>query len=31
MPFQVDLSKNAKGDVIGTYSRPDEEPRRVFR
>ena len=23
MLFHVDLSKNAKGDVIGTYSRPD--------
>ena len=27
MLFHVDLSKNAKGDVIGTYSRPDEQPR----
>ena len=25
MTFQMDLSKNAKGDVIGTYSRPDEK------
>lgn len=25
MTFQVDLSKNAKGDIIGTYSRPDEK------
>lgn len=25
MTFQVDLSKNAKGEMIGTYSRPDEK------